>query len=219
VFIVLNMRSAAATARRDKQRTSFKAELREAARTVFVRDGYRKFSMRKLAAEVGSSAGAIYLYFGGKEELFHSIVEESFARLAGSLDAVAGDSSLKPDVRLKRGLRVYVDWGIAHPLDYEVAFLVADPVHRPYRTHRAFDILRTLVSACHSKKRMSPGRLLRDSESIWAAVHGITSLLIQRPNFRWHSTEAVVQQVIDSAVDGALGTAVPRRSSNTRKKA
>ena len=201
------MHTAHAVTRRQKQRDQARADIREAARTIFVRDGYTNFSMRKLAAQVGYSAGALYLYFRNKDELFHSLVDESFARLADSFDAL-NHGRTRPVDRLKRGLRLYVDWGVAHPNDYEIAFLQPDPMRRPYRTHRAFDVLRALVAASYRGGKPSAQRTARDSEAIWSAVHGITALLIQRPTFRWHSQDAVVRQVIDSAVNGALA---PRR--------
>jgi hypothetical protein len=53
------------------------------------------------------------------------------------------------------------------------------------------------------------------SQAIWSAVHGITSLLIQRPTFRWQTKESVIGQVIDSAVDGAMASARRRQRLGT----
>lgn len=196
-----------ASARRRKRRETLKGEIRDEARAIFVRDGYENFSMRKLGAALGCSPGAIYLYFESREDLFRSLVEESFARLHESLAALADEPGGDPVDRLKRGLRLYVDWGTSHPDDYRIAFLLPPPSPGPYRTHRAFDVLRTMVAAC-----LPPGKEREESaetasQAIWAAVHGITSLLIQRPSFPWRTRESVTRQVIDSAVDGALPAA------------
>jgi hypothetical protein len=42
------------------------------------------------------------------------------------------------------------------------------------------------------------------SQVLWAAGHGITSLLILRPAFPWANRETLIGQVIDAAVDGLL---------------
>ena len=42
------------------------------------------------------------------------------------------------------------------------------------------------------------------SQSLWAAAHGITSLLILRPTFPWADRDKLIGQVIDAAVDGLL---------------
>ena len=48
---------------------SRRAELVEAARTVFVRKGYQQTSMNEIIATSGVSAGAIYNHFSGKTEI------------------------------------------------------------------------------------------------------------------------------------------------------
>lgn len=199
------------SARRTKRRETQKGEIRDEARAIFVRDGYESFSMRKLAAALGCSPGAIYLYFENREDLFRSLVEESFARLYASLSALADEPGGDPVDRLKRGLHLYVDWGMRHPDDYRTAFLLAPPSPGPYRTHRAFDVLRRMVADC-----LPPGKGRKESaetasQAIWAAVHGITSLLIQRPSFPWRTRESVTGRVIESAVDGALAASRRRK--------
>jgi AcrR family transcriptional regulator len=193
-----------AVARRQEQREELRGEIREAARAIFVRDGYQNFSMRKLAAQIGYAPGSIYLYFRNKEDLFRSLVEESFSRLSESLAVLADEPRKDPVARLKHGLSLYVDWGCSHPNDYQIAFLLPDPGAGPYRTHQAFDALRSMVAHCLPAGKARRERIETASQAIWSAVHGITSLLIQRPSFPWHSKASVIRQVIESAVDGAV---------------
>jgi hypothetical protein len=42
------------------------------------------------------------------------------------------------------------------------------------------------------------------SQALWAAAHGITSLLILRPTFAWADRDKLIGQVIDAAVDALL---------------
>jgi AcrR family transcriptional regulator len=204
-----------AAARRREQHDALKGEIQEAARAIFVRDGYPGFSMRKLAARVGYSPAAIYLYFRNKEALFAGLVEESFERLGESLEGLADDPDADPVHRLKRGLRVYVDWGVSHPNDYQMAFLLPTPDSGPYKTHQAFGVLRVMVTACLPAQEDRHMRAETASQAIWSAVHGITSLLIQRPTFRWQTKESVIGQVINSAVDGAIASARRRPTLGT----
>lgn len=190
--------------RKQRQREGVKGDIREAARAIFVRDGYESFSMRKLATEAGYSPGAIYLYFKSKEDLFRSLVEESFDRLYESLRVLAERPLKDPIAELKLGLRVYVDWGLSHPIDYQIAFNLPEPGDAPYKPHKAFEFLRWIVSQCIPPRKRSPENIEPASQAVWAAVHGITSLLIQRPTFPWRSKESVIRKVIDSAVHGSL---------------
>lgn len=210
------MFSSRAASRRQEQRQELKAEILEAARAIFVRDGYENFSMRKLAAGVGYSPASIYLYFRNKEDLFRSLVDESFARLRESLKVLAEGRRKDPVTRLKHGLSLYVDWGLSHPDDYQIAFLLPEPGPGPYKTHQAFDVLRSMVASCLPDTRARRERVEVASQAIWSAVHGITSLLIQRPTFPWHSKASVIRQVIDGAVDGAVAGASKGRTHGGR---
>lgn len=40
------------------------------------------------------------------------------------------------------------------------------------------------------------------SQALWAAVHGLTSLLIAKPAFPWVEKERLIETVVAMAVDG-----------------
>jgi hypothetical protein len=40
------------------------------------------------------------------------------------------------------------------------------------------------------------------TQAIWAAVHGVTSLLVVHPDFPWVEREELVDRVIDTAIEG-----------------
>ena len=58
--------------RRNAEATRF--AILEAARLVFVRDGYDAAGLREIAALAGVDAALVSRYFGGKEELFRSVL-------------------------------------------------------------------------------------------------------------------------------------------------
>lgn len=53
----------------------------EAAEKQMLCVGYQKASMRKIAAEAGITAGALYKHFQGKEEIFETICDEVIEKL------------------------------------------------------------------------------------------------------------------------------------------
>ena len=61
----------------------------EAARRVFLREGYTRASVDAIAADAGVSKRTIYNHFRDKEELFATIVAESSAAVAEDFTEVA----------------------------------------------------------------------------------------------------------------------------------
>jgi AcrR family transcriptional regulator len=195
-----------AKARREKHRDELRTLILESARQIFVREGYESFSMRKLAQKIEYSPGSIYLHFKNKEELFESLVEESFGRLLKALTRISnGQSGGDPVASLKKGLRTYVEFGLRNPNDYRFAFLLRRPLQkRPYKVHPAFDVMRTMVGRCVEKRRFRAVDIEMTSQALWAAMHGITALLLQRPTFPWVAKRELIDQVIGNAVDSLI---------------
>src|SRR5437870_13726763 len=90
--------------RRARRKEGVREEILDAARTLFVKEGYEHVSMRKIAEKVEYAPGTIYLYFRDKAEILDRICEETFARLAIRLEAISRDQADPLDC-LRRGLR------------------------------------------------------------------------------------------------------------------
>ncbi len=63
------------------------AAIRDAAVSLIARHGYEAVSMRRLAAEVGVQAAALYRYFPTKEDLLFALLEGHMRALAASWEA------------------------------------------------------------------------------------------------------------------------------------
>lgn len=192
------------TKSREKYREELRRAILDAAREAFVHDGYEAVSMRMLAERIGCSHPALYLHFKDKREIFDAIVDESFAQLEAALRAmkVSGNDPVR---RIRKAGRAYVEFGLANPHAYEFAFVL----HRPEGSaaaarHSSYGLLRALVKRCIDEKRFKAMNVDVASQALWTAVHGVTAMLIARPDFPWADRDAVIRRVIDSAVDGLL---------------
>src|SRR5215469_14492245 len=131
-----------ALARRQKYRAELRADILAAAREIFVRDGYEAFTIRKLAKQIGFSAGSIYLYFKDKNEIFDCLVDQSFADLLAALPQPEGSKQEDPVRLLRQSLRVYVKFGLDHPNHYRFSFLLRPSAQpRPHKQRAAYDSL------------------------------------------------------------------------------
>jgi AcrR family transcriptional regulator len=195
--------------RRQKHKDELRRVILDAARAIFVDHGYESFSMRRLAKNIEYSPGSIYLHFKNKEELFECLVGESFGRLLKTLSYLEnGQQGDDPVADLRKGMLAYVEFGLRNQSDYRFAFMLTPPIEkRPYKVHGSFDVLRNMVRRCVEENCFRAVDVETTSQALWASIHGITSLLIQRPAFPWISKRKLITQVIDNATDSL--TAAP----------
>src|SRR3954451_4588688 len=105
--------------RKSRQKESTRQEILDAARDLFVHEGYGSVSIRKIADKVEYAPGTIYLYFRDKAEILDTICEETFAKLIARLQAIEDDTAAPLD-KLRRGLRTYIQFGLDHPHHYQL---------------------------------------------------------------------------------------------------
>jgi len=86
--------------RRERVKSETRDRILDAARELFISEGYEGVSMRKVAEKIEYSPTAIYLHFADKEELFHELVHEDFARLATVFQSAAMPTMAKPRNKL-----------------------------------------------------------------------------------------------------------------------
>ncbi|MCT2584136.1 TetR/AcrR family transcriptional regulator [Actinophytocola gossypii] len=70
-------------------------QILDAARRCFARDGFHATSMQDLLGEAGLSAGAVYRYFRGKDDIVDAIAAEALAEVTAAFDA-PDDTDLPP---------------------------------------------------------------------------------------------------------------------------
>jgi AcrR family transcriptional regulator len=77
--------------RQTRERDTVRRKILNAARTLFLTEGYANVSMRKIADQIEYSPGAIYSYFPSKEDIFFALAEEGLqvvrAHCAGAAQA------------------------------------------------------------------------------------------------------------------------------------
>ena len=192
-----------AAARREKYKAELRGDILAAAREMFVSDGYEGFTIRKLAKRIGFSPGNIYLYFKDKNEIFDSLVDESFADLLSALPQPDDTKRQDPVELLRRSLRTYVKFGLDHSNHYRFSFLLQSSSQpRPHKQRAAYESLLRKVRLCIDAKRFKANDADFAAQALWAAAHGITSLFIDRPRFPWANRARLIDQVLDSAIAG-----------------
>jgi AcrR family transcriptional regulator len=165
-------------------------------------------SIRAVADAVGVTPPAIYLHFADKRELIFEVCAASFDEL-DRLSEKAAALSADPVESLRLRGRAYVQFGIDHPEQYRVLFM-----RRPAATADVFDNKRMRTAACFDHlvdavRGVIDARALPAKSDpfvvaveLWVLVHGITSLLISKPDFPWPDRNALVDGLLDACLRG-----------------
>jgi len=183
--------------RRERERNEMTERIMDAAREMFVRDGYEAVTLRKIARSIEYSQGIIYQYFKDKQALVQAIIQRDSEDLRQHMLECL---TLKDPVeQLVEMARRYVTWGAAHPNHYHLMLLPPpawseiDPeLQEQARSHTPLEqeVLSVLYVAV--KDAMERGRLKEKysepalvAATLWAGVHGVVLLEIgMKPEYR-----------------------------------
>lgn len=202
--------------RREREKLETRDLILDAARELFISEGYEGVSMRKVAEKIEYSPTAIYLHFKDKEDLFRELCHEDFARLAEELNVIA----LNPDPaeRLRELGLAYIRFGAEYPNHYKLMFMTAHPPAKLDERDQevkgnpekdAYALLQHLV-----RQAVDAG-IFRDeyadvdliAQTLWSAVHGVISLQIAKSNdgwIDWVPLEPRAQVMVDCVMRGLL---------------
>ncbi len=192
--------------RRARDKEGLREEILEAARTLFVKQGYESVSIRKIADKIEYAPGTIYLYFRDKAEILDRICEETFAKLIVRMQAIRNDNAAPLD-KLRRGLRTYIQFGLDNPNHYILTFVQAKMHHEDLSVfhttgQNAFACLRQGVREC-----IDAGVLVSDdadelAQTLWAGIHGLTSVLITCTGFPFVEQNRLIDRMVHTLVEG-----------------
>ncbi|HMJ24058.1 MAG TPA: TetR/AcrR family transcriptional regulator, partial [Terriglobales bacterium] len=161
---------------------------------LFISEGYEGVSMRQVAEKIEYSPTAIYVHFADKEQLFHELCHEDFARLAMVFQSAAMPSN--PVDRMREIGRTYVQFGTQYPNHYKLMFMTPHPAteldeldyevkDNPESDAYAFlkHSVQQAIDAGYFRDELRDADLI--SQTLWAAVHGVISLQIAKCNDGW----------------------------------
>lgn len=180
-----------------------RAEIIDAAERLLIEtDDRDAVSIRAVAEAVGVSPPSIYLHFRDKDDLLFAVCERHFVKLDEMTQEAAAVHS-DPLAELRSRALAYIEFGVRNPEPYRILFM-----GRPGDAPDEFDFGRLQASASFGHLVDNVGRCMdagalarRDAFTVafalWAAVHGVTSLLISLP--------PLPQQFIDELVPCLLG--------------
>lgn len=183
-------------------------EILAAATRIFLEEGVAHATMRRIAAAVGVSPAALYVYFPDKEGILKAIAEAWFAEL---LEAVAQSQQRcgPMEEKFEACIRTYVEFGLSHPDGYRLTFLspTASRLGRaacesiPAADH-SFAILQQGIEAMMQAGLFRTGPSEVAAEAIWACMHGVVSLLIDQCDHLTTPQDQLIRAAVDIVMHG-----------------
>src|SRR5437899_6286392 len=111
--------------RQERDRESVRRAILDAARDLFVTEGFQNVSIRKIAEKIEYSPAAIYGYFPSKDDIFYALAEEGF-RLLHMSDEPGFDAQLAGVDPLERVRSIFwrlYEFSRHHPQYFELMFI------------------------------------------------------------------------------------------------
>jgi AcrR family transcriptional regulator len=179
-----------------------------------------ELSLREVARRVGIAATSVYLHFPTIDHLKVAVVERGFTVMnQARADAEEGVSD--PAQALLARWQAYACFALDHPGHYRLMFGPELPPAAAFQAadspgRRAFYDAVAGINRCQeagaAAVKDDPFRL---AALAWAAVHGLVSLRLDRPNFPWPPLDGMITQTLRCL----LGLPTPASSSRSLDEA
>lgn len=112
--------------RKIKHKESLRQTILDAAKKLFLKQGYAGTSIRKIASEIEFSPTTIYLYFKDKAEIAYALHQEGFRILSSQFRVL--DNIDSPFERIKAMGRAYIKFSLEYGDYYELMFVEREPM-------------------------------------------------------------------------------------------
>ena len=126
--------------RQSRERDTVRRKILNAARTLFLSEGYANVSMRKIADQIEYSPGAIYSYFPSKEDIFFALAEEGLQFVRTHC---AGAAASAPVERVREAMWRFYTFSKDQPEYFSLIF-VDSAVPRISRDWERFSSMREM---------------------------------------------------------------------------
>ena len=185
--------------RKQRDKKDMTDSILDAAMKLFLSQGYKNVTLRKIADEIEYSPATIYLYFKDKEEILLALQTRAFEKFYTAQKSVQNIED--PVQRLMAHGEVYIKFAIENPEQYDLMFIMEQPlIKKPEEWHtgmNSYDLLRQNVKECTDRGLLKFDNYEAASFALWAFVHGIASILIKRGMM-------VPDEYKDSMINGAF---------------
>jgi AcrR family transcriptional regulator len=193
--------------RQDRERQAVTASILDAARDLFVAEGYQSVSIRKIAERIEYSPAAIYSYFASKDDIFLALAEEGFHRLDEKVRSAMRTGDPLEDVRANWW--AFYEFSQEQPAYFQLMF-VDRSVPRVTQQWDGFELLQQMLSNAVTaiQRAIDAGRLPATlspnvaMHMLWAALIGPAVIGIRHRLASGEDYDALARDVLNATIAG-----------------
>ena len=195
--------------RQERDREAVRRSILDAARDLFVTEGYQNVSIRKIAERIEYSPAAIYSYFPSKDDIFFALAEEGFRLLYGTPEGYAAIDVLPPLDRIRASFLHLYQFSVEHSEYFSLMFVdrSVPSIGRAYERFafaremkaRLLSHLQQCVDAGFFASTVSPLAALR------VFTMGIVGVAVMRMSERLapgENAQALAEDLVDVTIAG-----------------
>ena len=190
--------------RRERNKEKMRERILDAAKQLFVKEGFDNVSLRRIASAIEYSPAAIYRYFKNKREILSVLRNEGF-KLYIQMQISRTQKFPNPLERLKESGKGYIQFAMANPGYFQLMFCTnCEQVDLEGEwaesSQQSYSHFRANVEECIALGHF--GDIDADAVvfSLWSGVHGLAHLI------NTGQVEALSDGLdLDSLLDRVLG--------------
>jgi AcrR family transcriptional regulator len=189
-------------------------EILEASKDLLIEDGFGNLSMRKIASRSNITATSIYIHFRNKDDLILALVEESIENLKKAIARVA-DPSKGLMEQLEVMAMAYIGYALEHPREYEIIYMVRPeempryPKEKFRQVRSGYELLAEVIKKGARKEQVIVEDPLLTAYTLWAQIHGVVSVILNKRLDTRVSQERFIRQSVDHIIQGFINQKTP----------
>ncbi len=171
--------------RKERDREEMQRLILNAARALFLENGFEKTSIRAIADAIEYSPATIYLYFKDKNEIFYELHEQAFMTMGEEFKSIFNIQD--PFAQLVELGHLYVKWAVENPGLYDLCFLMDAPMEalacrdESWKEGKgAFDLLKSVILKCVEAGYFKSHELDTMALTVWSYIHGLVTIYLKK---------------------------------------
>lgn len=199
--------------RSDHSREQIREMALAACESLIGKEGLKSLSTRKVASEIGYTAGTLYQVFKNFDDMIMQLNARTLSRLQSQMMQVQRYSANK---RLTQYGNLYITFANKQPELWHLLFehRPANPEARPEKLIKNIDALFNLVNHAlgELKPTSSTEAVLLAANTLWSSIHGITVLMLQNKLYDGDCEKA--QAAVECLITNFLAGWIPQGDSH-----